>query len=105
MQCDLRQVTTIEVMEALNSLLHRSRGPDRKNIAPGEIAQLVAEKRGADPMVGSSSLLMLQQQIVNGYFLLADHASNLCLLCFVLLIYQERLTLGASIDAAAVQRL
>ena len=84
MQCDLRQVTTIEVMEALNSLLHRSRGPDRKNIAPEEIAQLVADKRGADPMVRSPSLLKLQQQIVTIYFLLADHAPNLCLLCFVL---------------------
>jgi hypothetical protein len=48
MQCDLRQVTTIEVMEALNRLLHR---PNRKNIACGEIAQIVADKRGADPMV------------------------------------------------------
>ncbi|KAL0018248.1 hypothetical protein WJX77_005089 [Trebouxia sp. C0004] len=49
-QQEVLQVTTIEVMEALNSLMHRSKGPDRKSIAFGEIAQMVADKRGADPM-------------------------------------------------------
>lgn len=51
MPSDLRQVTTIEVMEALNSLMRRPKGPERQNIAFGEIAQIVADKRGVDPMV------------------------------------------------------
>ena len=77
-------------MEALISLLHRSKG---KNIAPGEIAQLVADKRGADPMVRSPSLLKLQQQIVNSYWQTTPQIFACCVLCC--LIYQERLTLGA----------
>lgn len=79
MPCVLRQVTTVEVMEALNSLMRCSKGPDRKNIAFGEIAQIVADKHGVDPMVSfpcSCCGNRLQHS-------LADHAPNLCLLCFV----------------------
>ncbi len=79
MPCDLPQMTTIEVMEALNSLMRRPKGSDRQNIVFGEIAQIVADKRGVDPMVSfpcSCSGNRLQHS-------LADHAPNPCLLCFV----------------------
>ena len=84
MSCDLRQVTTIEVMEALNSLLRRQKGPDRKNIAFGEIAQTVADKHGVGPMVRSWSLLnRATASNCNIHSVTAYHAPNLCLLCFV----------------------
>ncbi len=90
MPFDLRQVTTIEVMEALNSLMRRPKGSDRKNIAFGEIAQIVADKRGVDPMVRfpcSCSGNRLQHS-------LADHTPNFCLLCFVLSDVSKRPDFG-----------
>lgn len=105
MSCDLRQVTTIEVMEALNSLLRRQKGPDRKNIAFGEIAQTVADKHGVGPMVRSWSLLNRATALNhNIHSVTAYHAPNLCLLCLVLPDLLN-LTLWSSFNSAVVQWL
>lgn len=50
-QCVLCQVTTVEVMEALNRLLRRSKGPDRNPIRIQDIVQSIADVRDVDPMV------------------------------------------------------